>query len=119
MIINKEKCPLCGNKESPTELMCDNCAKIYKISDFSGVVLHFSLANTEDEVDEIISALTVGEEEEEDTEFHYCSFRCLTEYLLDPTTNKFSDFDDRSLILITGPEGLNHLFFALGRCNYD
>lgn len=109
MIIFPEPCKECGLIPTPTQVACDQCGREQEIEEFTGIIVHFDL-----DTDELCSS-NCEECMVESAEFQFCDIKCLSEYITDPNSRGFDDYDDFSVNIITDAKNLGQLLHALGR----
>jgi hypothetical protein len=117
MIISEDPCPTCGSERPVIGVKCDNCGSLHPMDQFKGTVIHFA------EGESLACDGDCDNCEEDDSmcsEFHFCGRKCISEYINDPyKREKFSQTEGRGAILIVGPDDVDWLFYALGRCDCD
>ena len=120
MLVLYPPCEHCGVMPPPEDVACDKCERTFPIPEFAGIIVHFSdmeEGSSSDEpelcdecsLEDILRA----------PEFHFCDMKCFAEFLADPNTNRFSDYDDKGLALYMSNENASLLFYALAGSDFN
>jgi RNA polymerase subunit RPABC4/transcription elongation factor Spt4 len=110
MIVRADPCKECGECADPTEVQCDYCGKKYEIETYEGMIIHFDPQFIEDEEGNEIEV-----ESDESLDYHFCGVKCMVEYLNDPQTDGFSEYEERNAAIFMASRHVNNFLALLGR----
>jgi uncharacterized OB-fold protein len=114
MIILNPPCETCGSMDMPTEVACDKCDSVQTIAEFKGIVISFDESDDkfEEEDDGSLSMI-------EQSEFHFCSMKCLADYISDPEQcGKIMEHEDKDINIYSSSRDTAALLYALGRSGW-
>jgi len=110
MIIEPPQCPKCESYPRATILTCDYCGAEHLIEDYKGIIIHFDPLE-----DEEGNEVYPEDGEEERLDFHFCGCKCVVEYLNDPNTERFTEYEDRNSAIFMESKHVAQFLCLLGR----